>query len=87
MVAFFLLKMLASSPNCSPRVSHGTGAEGISWLTATKAENLKSGEFYLDRLVAPKHISGPFFTEGSYTKNTDEEIDTFLKKLAEVAKV
>lgn len=84
---FFLLKMLASSPNCSPRVSHGTGAEGISWLTATKAENLKSGEFYLDRLVAPKHISGPFFTEGSYTKNTDGEIDTFLKKLAEVAKV
>ena len=33
-----------------------------------------TGAFYLDRTVQPKHIAGPFFTEGSFTKNTEEEV-------------
>ncbi|KAL3775140.1 hypothetical protein ACHAW5_010328 [Stephanodiscus triporus] len=63
------------------------GAEGICWLTATPKKNLESGEFYLDRKPQMKHIAGPFFTEGSYTKNTDVEVDTMMKKLEEVCGV
>mmetsp|Transcript_5605 Transcript_5605/g.7370 ORF Transcript_5605/g.7370 Transcript_5605/m.7370 type:complete len:338 (-) Transcript_5605:1044-2057(-) len=63
------------------------GAEGICWLAGTKGDNVQSGEFYLDREIAPKHISGPFYTEGSFTKNTGEEVDDFLKRMAEAAGV
>ena len=34
------------------------GAEGIIWLCVSKWEDIKSGEFYLDRTVQPKHIAG-----------------------------
>ncbi|KAL7570367.1 hypothetical protein ACA910_017206 [Epithemia clementina (nom. ined.)] len=61
------------------------GSEGIAWLVGTKADNIQSGEFYLDREVQRKHIAGPFFSEGSYTKNTKEQVDDFMKKLAEAA--
>ena len=57
------------------------GAEGICWLTTTPKKNLESGAFYLDRLPQVKHIAGPFFSEGSYTKNTDLEVDEMMKKL------
>jgi dehydrogenase/reductase SDR family protein 12 len=63
------------------------GSEGICWLTATPKKNLEGGEFYLDRKPQRKHIAGPFFTEGSYTKNTDLEVDTMMKKLEEVCGV
>lgn len=61
------------------------GCEGICWLVATKSDNLKGGEFYLDRETQTKHLAGPFFSEGSYTKNTKEEVDIFIEKLAEAA--
>ena len=51
------------------------GADGIAWLCVVDAAALQSGAFYLDRKVGPKHIAGPFFTEGTYTKNTRAEVD------------
>jgi dehydrogenase/reductase SDR family protein 12 len=54
------------------------GAEGIAWLMAADRSLLKSGEFYLDRKPQRKHLSGPFFSEGSYTKNTQKEVDEML---------
>ena len=63
------------------------GAEGICWLTSTPKKNLESGEFYLDRMTQRKHIAGPFFTDGSFTKNTDEEVDVMMKKLEETVGV
>ena len=63
------------------------GAEGICWLVSSKADNITSGEFYLDREPTTKHLAGPFFTEGSYTKNTKEEVDNFLKNMSETAGV
>jgi dehydrogenase/reductase SDR family protein 12 len=63
------------------------GSEGICWLMATARTNLISGEFYLDRKPQRKHIAGAFFTEGVYTKNTDEEVDTMMKKLEETCGV
>jgi dehydrogenase/reductase SDR family protein 12 len=65
----------------SPLRSKWEGAEGIAWLMSTDGDNLKSGGFYLDRKVQPKHISGCFMTEGSFTKNSDEEIHEFMEKL------
>jgi len=63
------------------------GSEGIAWLMGTKKENLEGGAFYLDRTPQRKHLSGPFFSEGSYTKNSKEEVDNLLKKLKEAAGV
>ena len=61
------------------------GAEGVAWLVAAPASELQSGEFYLDRRVQKKHLAGPFMTEGSFTKNKPEEIQTFLEKLRQTA--
>jgi dehydrogenase/reductase SDR family member 12 len=61
------------------------GAEGISWLLGAPKEQLESGALYLDRKPQPKHLAGPFFTEGSYTKNKPEEVDSFMEKLKEAA--
>tara|TARA_B100000780_G_scaffold144796_1_gene101211 strand:- start:200 stop:493 length:294 start_codon:yes stop_codon:yes gene_type:complete len=54
------------------------GADGIAWLCVVDAAALQSGAFYLDRKVGPKHIAGPFFTEGKYTKNTRAEVDAMM---------
>ncbi|KAL7435900.1 hypothetical protein ACHAXH_006736 [Discostella pseudostelligera] len=59
------------------------GAEGICWLTATAKTNLEGGAFYLDRTTQRKHIAGAFFTEGTFTKNTNEEVEAMLQKLEE----
>jgi dehydrogenase/reductase SDR family member 12 len=61
------------------------GAEGIAWLTATKGSNLESGALYLDRKPQRKHLAGPFFSEGSFTKNKPEEIQEFMKNLKQAA--
>lgn len=65
----------------SPLRSKWEGSEGIAWLMSTNGDNLKSGEFYLDRKPQTKHIAGPFMTEGSFTKNTENEIDHFMDML------
>lgn len=57
------------------------GAEGIAWLCVAPADDLVPGAFYLDREVAPKHLAGPFFTEGSFTKNTRAEVDVMMTRL------
>lgn len=57
------------------------GAEGIAWLMDVEKKRLKSGSFYLDRAPETKHISGPFFTEGSYSKNTEEDVDVMMENL------
>jgi len=59
------------------------GSEGICWLTTTPKENLQSGEFYLDRTPQRKHIAGLLMTDGSFTKNTEQEVDTMMEKLKE----
>ena len=57
------------------------GAEGMSWLMGAPHDQLKNGEFYLDRTAAAKHIAGPFFTEGSYTKNSEADVDEMMAGL------
>mmetsp|Transcript_52529 Transcript_52529/g.96136 ORF Transcript_52529/g.96136 Transcript_52529/m.96136 type:complete len:379 (+) Transcript_52529:46-1182(+) len=64
-----------------PMRSLWEGAEGICWLCVAKASQLEPGAFYLDRQPQVKHMSGGyFFTEGWFTKNTDEEVDAMLEK-------
>jgi len=57
------------------------GAEGIAWLCVAPAEEIESGAFYLDRKPQVKHLAGPFFTEGTYTKNSPAEVDELMQKL------
>ena len=58
------------------------GAEGIIWLAVTdKVSALQGGAFYLDRSPCVKHMAGPFFTEGSFTKNSREEVDNMMENL------
>lgn len=61
------------------------GAEGVAWLAATPSQNLESGVLYLDRKTQKKHIAGPFMTEGSFTKNSPEEIQAFVENLRKAA--
>mmetsp|Transcript_20295 Transcript_20295/g.24265 ORF Transcript_20295/g.24265 Transcript_20295/m.24265 type:complete len:339 (-) Transcript_20295:243-1259(-) len=58
------------------------GAEGIAWLCATPGDQLEGGAFYLDRKPQRKHLAGPFFSEGSFTKNTEGEVDVMMDSLA-----
>lgn len=37
--------------------------------------------FYLDRQPQRKHMSGPFYMEGSYTRNTPQEVDEMMERL------
>lgn len=61
------------------------GTEGIAWLCVCAAAEIEGGAFYLDRSPAPKHLAGPFFTEGSYTKNSAAEVEEMLQRLREAA--
>jgi len=64
-----------------PMRSPWEGAEGIAWLCVAPAEELTPGAFYLDRKVEPKHLAGPFFTGGSFTKNSPADVDLMVAKL------
>lgn len=57
------------------------GAEGIAWLIGSK--NIESGQFYLDRNIQKKHMAGLFMSEGSFTKNTEADVDNMISKLEE----
>eukprot|EP00438_Fugacium_kawagutii_P007207 Skav214304 [mRNA] locus=scaffold4614:94925:110792:- [translate_table: standard] len=64
------------------------GAEGIiwhlagRWLLLAEASKLESGAFYLDREPQVKHMAGgPFFTEGSATKNSPGEVADMMRLL------
>ena len=64
-----------------PMRSPWEGAEGIAWLCVAEQHLLQSGAFYLDRKVEVKHMAGPFFTQGSFTKNSTEEVDAMVENL------
>lgn len=68
-----------------PMRSTWQGAEGIAWLMATDKTNIVPGSFYLDRKPQRKHLSGPLFSEGTFTKNTQKEIDEMLMSLKNAA--
>ena len=57
------------------------GAEGIAWMMSTEKAELESGAFYLDRTPQSKHIAGPLMTDGSFTKNTEEDVDEMIANL------
>mmetsp|Transcript_17333 Transcript_17333/g.40397 ORF Transcript_17333/g.40397 Transcript_17333/m.40397 type:complete len:351 (-) Transcript_17333:131-1183(-) len=57
------------------------GAEGIIWLCVAPRDKLSSGDFYLDRAPQTKHIAGFFCREGSFTKNSRQEINAMMAKL------
>ena len=69
----------------------GAGAAGV-WRRAgigrsTRAEERprRPGAFYLDRAVRRKHLAGPFFTDGSATKNTAAEVAAMVADLNALA--
>lgn len=64
-----------------PMRSTWEGAEGIAWLAAVSGDQLEGGGFYLDRSPQVKHMAGAFFSEGSYTKNSEAEVDRLLANL------
>jgi len=64
-----------------PMRSIWEGAEGITWLMSTDSKNIESGQFYLDRTPQRKHVAGAFMTDGSFTKNTETEIDEMIENL------
>lgn len=68
-----------------PLRSSWEGAEGIGWLVATDAKNLINGALYLDRTPQSKHLAGPFFSQGSFTKNKAREVDELMARLKTAA--
>ena len=46
---------------------------------------LQPGAFYLDREPQRKHLAGPFFTEGTHTKNSPEEVQELMARLEHAA--
>ena len=61
------------------------GAEGVAWLTAAPGDRLESGALYLDRTTQTKHLSGPFMTEGSFTKNKPAQVEEYMANLKKAA--
>lgn len=62
------------------------GTEGIAWLCAVPSRaQLQPGAFYLDREPQRKHLAGPFFTEGTHTKNSPEEVQELMARLEHAA--
>ena len=61
------------------------GAEGITWLLHTDIKELSNGALYLDRKTQKKHIAGPFMSEGTYTKNTEADVDNMMTRLKAAA--
>mmetsp|Transcript_8776 Transcript_8776/g.9293 ORF Transcript_8776/g.9293 Transcript_8776/m.9293 type:complete len:541 (+) Transcript_8776:51-1673(+) len=57
------------------------GSEGIIWLLVVDRREIEGGAFYLDRSPQVKHMAGPFFTEGTFTKNTPEEVENMMFNL------
>lgn len=58
------------------------GSNGIIWLLIVGASQLETGGFYLDRELCVKHMAGPFFSEGTYTKNSPDEVYDMMEQLS-----
>lgn len=74
-------KSLLKKSYLEPLRTPWEGAEGICWLLACPPEQVETGAFYLDREPQVKHMAGPFFYEGSFTKNTAAEVDAMMTSL------
>lgn len=61
------------------------GTEGIIWLCVAPSAALETGAFYLDRMPQVKHMAGPFFSQGRFTKNSTMEIDDMIVRLGEMS--
>jgi dehydrogenase/reductase SDR family protein 12 len=57
------------------------GSEGIIWLSVAPTDQIQGGAFYLDRSPQVKHMAGPFFSEGSFTKNSRLEVMEMIDNL------
>jgi len=57
------------------------GAEGLAWLMAGGGKELENGALYLDRETQVKHMAGPFFSEGRFTKNSEADVKDFMENL------
>jgi len=57
------------------------GAEGIAWLCVAPRTELRSGEFYLDRSVAPKHLPR------LKTIAPSASVDFLVKRLAKISDI
>ena len=68
-----------------PLRSTWEGAEGMAWLMQSQGELLENGALYLDRKPQTKHIAGPFMSEGSFTKNTEADVDDMMTRLRKAA--
>ena len=68
-----------------PMRSTWQGAEGMCWLCAVDRARLEPGALYLDRKPQRKHLAGPFFTDGSATKNSDDEVKRMVADLDKLA--
>ncbi|CAK9098826.1 Hypothetical protein SCF082_LOCUS46301 [Durusdinium trenchii] len=66
-----------------PKRDWWSAAEGLLWLCVSRPRNLESGGFYLDKILQPKHLAGPFFTEGEATKNSIAECKALVLHLEE----
>ena len=77
----------SSSKILEPMRTTWEGSEGICWLMATPKEKVEGGAFYLDRTPQRKHIAGAFMTDGSFTKNTEQEVDEMMKNLEQTVGV
>lgn len=62
------------------------GAEGMTWMMGVPSKHLESGALYLDRKPQTKHLAGPFMTKGSFTKNTEKDVDDMMQNLKEMCK-
>ena len=76
-------KLASSLSYLAPLRSLAQGSEGITWLCAAEGELLESGAFYLDGEPRRKHLAGLFMTEGSFTKNTPQEVAELMRRLRE----
>jgi len=61
------------------------GAEGIIWLCVAPKDEIEDGAFYLDRKPQVKHMSGFFYSEGSFTKNSAAEVADMMHRLSQWA--
>mmetsp|Transcript_8409 Transcript_8409/g.25268 ORF Transcript_8409/g.25268 Transcript_8409/m.25268 type:complete len:332 (+) Transcript_8409:227-1222(+) len=75
----------SSAKYLEPMRTPWEGAEGQCWLCAVAREKLEPGAFYLDRAPRRKHLAGPFFTDGSATKNTADEVAAMVADLNALA--
>jgi len=71
----------ASKKYLEPMRSIWEGAEGICWLFSKDKQSLENGGFYLDRKPQTKHIGGLFMREGSFTKNSEKDVNELIENL------